>query len=84
MHMQHEAQYWNNVGADARPVTPTQGIKQGCCIAPYLFVAYTIMVMDKLRAQMAPGWQDDGLTWYADDAFAAWLVRGAEDLRQAQ
>ena len=83
MHMQHEAQYWNNVGADTRPVTPTQGIKQGCCIAPYLFVAYTIMVMDKLRVQMAPGWQDDGLTWYADDAFAAWLVRGADDLRQA-
>ena len=83
MHMQHEAQYWNNVGADARPVKPTQGIKQGCCIAPYLFVAYTIMVMDKPRVQMTPDWQDDGLTWYADDAFAAWLVRGADDLRQA-
>ena len=83
MHMQYQAQYWNNVGADTRPVTPTQGIKQGCCIAPYLFVAYTIMVMDKLSAQMKPGWQEDNLTWYADDAFAAWLVRGVDDLRQA-
>ncbi|CAE7630380.1 Pol, partial [Symbiodinium necroappetens] len=83
MHMQYQAQCWNNVGADTRPVTPTQGIKQGCCVAPYLFVAYTIMVMDKLSVQMTPGWQEDSLTWYADDAFAAWLVQGVDDLRQA-
>ena len=83
MQMQYQAQYWTQIGADNRPVTPTQGIKQGCNIAPYLFVAYTIMLIDRISESTSTQWTNDGLTWYADDAFAAWMIQGTAALRQA-
>ena len=83
MHMQYQAQYWTRIGADNRPVTPTQGIKQGCNIAPYLFVAYTIMLIDRISENTSTQWTNDGLTWYADDAFAAWMTQSIDELRQA-
>ena len=83
MHMQYQAQYWTRIGADNRPVTPTQGIKQGCNIAPYLFVAYTIKLIDRISENTSTQWTNDGLTWYADDAFAAWMTQSTDELRQA-
>ncbi|CAE7319065.1 pol [Symbiodinium sp. CCMP2592] len=84
MQQQHQSQYWTRIGADIRPVMPTQGIKQGCNIAPYLFIAYTILLIDKIGGESTPHrWTEDGLTWYADDAFAAWKIQDAASLRQA-
>eukprot|EP00439_Symbiodinium_sp_Y106_P064869 s4090_g10.t1 len=80
MHMQYQAQYWTRIGADNRPVTPTQGIKQGCNIAPYL---YTIMLIDRISENTSTQWTNDGLTWYADDAFAVWMIQSIDELRQA-
>ncbi|CAE7221043.1 Pol [Symbiodinium sp. CCMP2592] len=83
MQQQHQSQYWTRIGADTRPVMPTQGIKQGCNIAPYLFIACTILLIDKICESTPDRWTEDGLTWYADDAFATWTIQDAASLRQA-
>ena len=75
--------YHSSVASHEQMVGTTCGIKQGCKIAPYLFIALTIHVMDELARSISWEWLQRLFTFYADDAFASWLVQEPEQLRQA-
>ena len=80
MAFHHQAQYWSTVAGHRSAVTTTQGIKQGCKIAPFLFVSYTIMVMEILIQRIGHQWVQEGLTIFADDHWAAWKVEDRHTL----
>ena len=77
----HEARYWTSIAGHRTSVTTTQGIKQGCKIAPFLFVSFTIMV--QLKQHVSRAWVKEGLTIFADDHWAAWKIEDRQTLRQA-
>ena len=80
----HEgSNYSFKVGDHAARVETTCGIKQGCRVAPYLFIALTIHVMDSLETKLGGEWLRDHFTFYADDALATWLISTSRDLRLA-
>ena len=83
MAFHHQAQYWSTVAGHRSAVTTTQGIKQGCKIAPFLFVSFTVMVMEILAQRISPKWVQEGLTIFADDHWAAWTVEDRSTLRGA-
>ena len=83
MAFHHEARYWTSVAGHRTSVTTTQGIKQGCKIAPFLFVSFTVMVMEQLQQQISREWVKEGLTIFADDHCAAWKVEDRQTLKQA-
>ena len=62
---------------------PTNGLKQGCKVAPSLWVWYTLALMDALDKQLPEGWVRNILTLFADDCWASWLLYSVEDLRRA-
>ena len=83
MAFHHEARYWTSIAGHRTSVTTAQGIKQGCKIAPFLFVSFTIMVMEQLQQHISRAWVKEGLTIFADDRWAAWKIEDRQTLRQA-
>ena len=83
MAFHHEARYWTTIAGHRTSVTTTQGIKQGCKIAPFLFVSFTVMVMQQLQQHISKAWVKESLTIFADDHWAAWKVDDRQTLRQA-
>ena len=83
MQFHFEARYHCSVGAHEDYVTTTRGIKQGCTVVPYLFVAHTIAIIDTLAERLGWDWITQLFTFYADDALAAWTLKSAEDLQGA-
>ena len=83
MAFHHEAQYWTRVGDHYGAVKTSQGIKQGCKVAPFLYICFTVMVLDALEDHFGKAWIQEGVTIYADDQWAAWLVRSRDELAQA-
>ena len=83
MQFHFEARYHCSVGTHEDYVTTTRGIKQGCTVAPYLFVAHTIAIIDTLAERLSWDWVTQLFTFYADDALAAWTLKSAEDLQGA-
>eukprot|EP00439_Symbiodinium_sp_Y106_P014761 s3626_g2.t1 len=63
--------------------TPTNGLKQGCRLAPCLWVWCTLALMDTLESRLPQGWIDDILTLFADDCWGSWLLHSLSDLRKA-
>eukprot|EP00439_Symbiodinium_sp_Y106_P055896 s375_g7.t2 len=63
--------------------TPTNGLKQGCRLAPCLWVWYTLTLMDTLESRLPQGWIDNVLTLFADDCWGSWLLHSLSDLRKA-
>ncbi|CAE7245612.1 unnamed protein product, partial [Symbiodinium sp. CCMP2456] len=57
----------------------SNGIRQGCCLAPALWVLYTGLILTYLRQRIAM--QDT--TVYADDFLFHWLVQNGAQLEQA-
>ena len=62
---------------------PSNGLKQGCKVAPCLWVWYTLALMDALEKQLPEGWVQNILTLFADDCWASWLLYSVDDLRRA-
>ncbi|OLQ10657.1 LINE-1 retrotransposable element ORF2 protein [Symbiodinium microadriaticum] len=62
---------------------PSNGLKQGCKVAPCLWVWYTLALMDALEKQLPEGWIQNILTLFADDCWASWLLYSIDDLRRA-
>ena len=62
---------------------PTNGLKQGCKIAPCLWVWYTIALFDTLEARLSECWIRTVPTMFADDCWASWLIHSADELRRA-
>ena len=75
--------YHSTVADRSKAVSATCGIKQGCKIAPYLFIALAIHVMDELAKNISWEWLQRLFTFYADDAFASWLIQEPAHLQQA-
>ncbi|CAE7712740.1 pol [Symbiodinium necroappetens] len=70
-------------GAHSDAFVPTNGLKQGCKIAPCLWVWYTIALFDTLGARLSETWVRHTPTVFADDCWAHWLIRSLEDLQRA-
>ena len=51
-------------------------------VAPFLFVAFTIAIMDELQQRLTAEWLTEGVTLYADDALASWIITSIDDLRR--
>ncbi|CAE7514429.1 unnamed protein product, partial [Symbiodinium microadriaticum] len=54
----------------------SNGIRQGCCLAPALWVLYTSLIMTYLKQQLSM----HDTTVYADDFLFHWLVNTSEQL----
>ena len=83
MAFHHKAQYWTTIGDHSGAVATSQGIKRGCKVAPFLYICFTIMVLDALRSHFGEAWIQEGVAIYADDQWTAWLVRSRDELTQA-
>ncbi len=78
-----EARYHYRVGEHERSTRASNGIKQGCKIAPYLWSYFTVVFMLPLRDQRSQAWIDEVLTVFADDCWGAWITKTQSDLQQA-
>ena len=66
-------------------VIPTaQGMCQGCPIAPTLWAAYTLLIMDAVRVEFDDQWLQEHLTLFADDAHCGWLFHDERELSLAE
>ena len=63
----------------AESVCMRRGIRQGCGLAPLLWLAYTIVIHDTLSAYIPV----DSLTEYADDLHVQWEFKHPRDFRRA-
>ncbi|CAE7683045.1 Pol, partial [Symbiodinium necroappetens] len=59
--------------------TTTNGLKQGCCIAPFLWSFYTVAVMHTLRDKLGSEWLQQALVLFADDHWCQWIIKSKAD-----
>ncbi|CAE7773628.1 pol [Symbiodinium sp. CCMP2592] len=69
-----EARYHYRVGDVTGFTTTSNGIKQGCVIAPLLWSYYTVAFMLILREHRSQQWLEKILTLFADDCWGAWTI----------
>ncbi|CAE7832491.1 Pol [Symbiodinium sp. CCMP2592] len=74
-----DAQYVFRAGDSTKGQTTTNGLKQGCCIAPFLWSFYTVALMHALRNK----WLQRTLVLFADDHWCHWLIRCRQDWQDA-
>ncbi|CAE7640883.1 unnamed protein product, partial [Symbiodinium necroappetens] len=77
------AKFIYHAGDHEASFTSTNGLKQGCKVAPCLWVWYTIALMDSLALQLSDAWVTEILTLFADDCWANWLLYSRADLNRA-
>ena len=70
-------------GAHTAAFVPTNGLKQGCKVAPCLWVWYTVALFDTLEERLSETWVQHTPTMFADDCWAHWLIKSASDFQQA-
>ena len=63
--------------------TTTNGIKQGCRVAPALWLCYSISVLQGLARHRDMGWLHRIITLFADDWCGTWLIADRRDFIQA-
>ena len=78
-----EARYHFDVRTQTGHVTTTNGIKQGCRVAPVLWVCFSISVMKGLIGHRDLSWVQRILTLFADDLCACWTITSKADFLQA-
>ena len=83
MEFYRESRYFSNIGSHENSVTSTCGIKQGCTLAPYLFVIHTITIIEEIGRSLGNGWMKEMLTFFADDSIATWEIHCVADLKKA-
>ena len=81
--LHHRAQYIYYSGEHRGATITTNGIKQGCVIAPYLWNFYSLLLLFRLQKHRDTEWVRRILTLFADDIWGAWEIRQAADLAQA-
>ena len=81
--LHYEAKYHYSVGDHRGQTCTSNGIKQGCKIAPYLWSYFTVAFMLRLREARDQTWLERTMTMFADDCWNAWLIRVRSDLDQA-
>ena len=83
MEFYRESRYFSNIGSHENSVTSTCGIKQGCTLAPYLFVIHTIAIIEEIGRSLGNGWMKEMLAFFADDSIATWETHCVADLKKA-
>ena len=78
-----DAQYKFQVGDLKGSTVSTNGIKQGCVIAPYLWNFFTITFLTILQKHRSSDWIQRILSLFADDVWGAWLISCKADLDSA-
>ena len=83
MEFYRHARYFSSIGSHEECVVSTCGIKQGCTLAPYLFVIHTMTIMEEIGKSLGMEWMRTMLTFFADDSIGTWEVRNIADLKKA-
>ncbi|CAE7517259.1 unnamed protein product [Symbiodinium microadriaticum] len=77
------ARFVYQAGHHTAAFVPTNGLKQGCKVAPCLWVWYTIALFDTLEERLSEAWVRHTPTMFADDCWAHWLLKSSDDLQRA-
>ena len=83
MEFYSDARYHTHIGGHKGHVTTTCGIKQGCTLAPYLFVAHTLAILEDIHVRVGGDWVQTCMTFFADDALGCWNIHSLPELRKA-
>ncbi|CAE7565504.1 X-element\ORF2, partial [Symbiodinium microadriaticum] len=59
----------------------TTGVRQGCCLAPYLWALLSCSMLTQIAERTDSKWVQFLLNAYADDVHEAWEVTSLDDLR---
>ncbi|CAE7941833.1 Pol [Symbiodinium necroappetens] len=78
-----DAQYKFQVGDIKGSTVSTNGIKQGCVVAPYLWNFFTLAFLTLLQQQRSLEWIQRVLSLFADDVWGAWLITSKTDFELA-
>lgn len=78
-----DARYIFRFGASEGSMIPTNGLKQGCIIAPFLWCFYTLALIQTLQQKRSEEWLLKTLTLFADDTWGSWLLQSREDFQTA-
>ena len=81
--LHQEARYHFTVGTHAACVCTTNGIKQGCTIAPSIWAFFTVAVMLKMTEARSMQWLQQVCTLFADDCWGSWLIKSERDVVRA-
>ena len=81
--LHQQARYHFTVGGCTDFVCTTNGIKQGCTIAPSIWAFFTVAVMLKLVEARSMEWLQQVCTLFADDCWGSWLIRTPKDVTRA-
>ena len=65
--------------AQQMDIPATRGVKQGCMLAPTLWVLYTCFIFAKLDLAMHAGWTAEHVTAFADDLTFRWELHTLRD-----
>ena len=57
-----------------------RGVRQGCTLAPLLYVIFSAYLISKLQACLPADWVQHHLTLYADDSHASFEVSSTDDI----
>ena len=78
-------QYKYQVGQNHHGATcTTNGVKQGCKIAPYLWCFLTLKFMGILKQHRDETWLQAALTIFADDVWSSWILKSTADFLTAK
>ena len=83
MEFYRHARYFSSIGSHEDSVVSTCGIKQGCTLAPYLFVIHTVTTIEEIGKSLGIEWMRTMLTFFADDSIGTWEVHNIADLKKA-
>ena len=57
-----------------------RGVRQGCTLAPLLYVIFSAYLISKLQARLPADWVRNHLTLYADDSHASFEISSTDDI----
>ena len=73
MEFYRRARYFSSIGSHEDSIVSTRGIKQGCALALYLFVIYTLTIIEEIGRSLGMEWMRIMLTFFADDSIGITL-----------